>query len=378
MSRFKTTIKRIIRKILSSIICTIYKKQYKRLLKRQNIPNKSVVGEQMWIDKWSVLGKPNHVYYRLFSHYIGPDINIIPEDICRTVVEPILDPLRYGSYYSDKNMFDKLLGHEVMPQTILRKMHSFYYDRDYRRIDVTCDKTLTDILDTSRCTKIVVKPTVDSCSGNGVRLFEKKNGSWLEIGTNQVLDLHYLNEYYGDDIIIQECLEQAEFMSYFNPTSVNTLRLTLYRSVVTDECHIPSAIIRIGKNGALVDNAHAGGGYVGINADGTLCNKVLNQYGDETTEFNGIDFTKEHKIPNWDVVIEFAKHIGRNVSHHRLLALDIMIDNNGIPRLIEFNCNSYSMWLFQFTVGAALGEFTDEIIEYCKKNIDKAEQLIKA
>lgn len=377
MSRFNNTIKHIIRRTLTSKICTFYKKQYRGLLKRHNIPNKSVVGEQMWIDKWSALGKPNPVYYRLFSRYIGPDTNIIPEDICRTIVEPILNPLRYTSYYSDKNMFDKLFGSEVMPQTILRKMHSFYYDRDYRRINLTCTETLIGILDSSDCTKIVVKPAVDSSSGNGVRLFEKKKGAWFEMDSNQMLDLHYLNEYYGDDIIIQECLKQADCLSYFNPTSVNTLRLTLYRSVVTDECHIPSAIIRIGKNGALVDNAHAGGGYVGIKADGTLCNKVLNQYGDETTAFNGIDFTKEYKIPNWDGVVEFAKHIGRNVPHHRLLALDIMIDSNGFPRLIEFNCNSYSMWLFQFTVGAALGEYTDEILEYCKKNTHKAERLIK-
>ena len=294
------------------------------------------------------------------------------------MVEPILDPLRYTPYYSDKNMFDKLFGHRAMPRTIFRKMHGFYYDKDYQRIDISKDSILNNILNTADCPKIVIKPTVDSCSGNSVRLFEKNNNNWSEIGSGEELDLTYLTTKYGDDIIVQECLEQADFMSYYNPTSVNTLRLTLYRSVVTDECHIPSAIIRIGKNGSLVDNAHAGGGYVGIKSDGTLCNKVLNQYGETTTEFNGIDFTKEHKIPNWDKVIEFAKYIGKNVPHHRLLALDIMVDKDNNPRLIEFNCEAYSMWLFQFTMGAALGEYTDEIIEYCKKNIDKAQRIIKA
>lgn len=378
MSRLKNTIKHLIRRISSSIICLIYKKQYKRLLKRQNIPNKSVVGEQIWIDKWSALGKPNTVYYRLFSHYIGQDINIIPEDICRNIVEPILSPLRYVSYYSDKNIFDKLFGYDVLPQTLFRKMHGFYYDKEYKRIDIQTNEQLLNILNDADCGKIVIKPTVDSCSGDNVRLFERSDAQWFEIGSGQALNLTYLNHYYGENIIVQECVEQSGSMSYFNNTSVNTLRLTVYRSVVTDECHVPSAILRIGKTGSLVDNAHAGGGFVGIKLDGTLCNKVLNQYGETTTTFNGIDFTKVHKIPNWDKIVEFAKRIGRNVPHHRLLALDIMVDKVGNPRLIEFNCDAYSMWLFQFTVGSAFGEYTDEIIEYCKDNLDKAQKIIKA
>lgn len=371
--------KKILRSALNLKISCFYQKYYKSLLKRNNIKNTKVENEDKWIEKWSVLGKANPIYYRLFSHYIGNNINIIPEDICRNIVEPILDPLRYVSYYADKNMFDKLFGHDVMPQTIFRKMHGFYYDKNYQRIDILNDEQLKCILNTSGCTKIVIKPTVDSCSGNSVRLFEIKESNWVEIGSGNKFDIKYLNTNYGDDLIAQECIEQADFMSYYNPTSVNTLRLTLYRSVLTDECHIPSAIIRIGANGSLVDNAHAGGGYVGIKVeDGTLCNKVLNQYGESQTEFNGIDFTLEHKIPNWDKVLEFAKYIGQNVPHHRLIALDIMIDKFGNPRLIEFNCEAYSMWLFQFTMGPALGKYTDEIIEYCQNNIDKAQKVIKA
>ena len=370
-------IKRLLRSIFCSKTSYAYNKYYRGLVKRNKIPNKPALKEKEWISKWSALATPNPIYFRLFSNYIGNDINIIPEDICRNVVEPILDPLRYVSFYSDKNMFDKLFGYSSMPQTIFRKMHGFYYNAKYERIVIQDDKVLNEILAKSGCKKIVIKPTVDSCSGNNVRLFENRERGWYEIGNEQKLNLAFLNSSYGDNIIVQECLEQANFMSYYNPTSVNTLRLTLYRSVKTDECHIPSAIIRIGKSGSLVDNAHAGGGYVGIKHDGTLCNRVLNQYGESIVEFNGIDFRKEHKIPNWDKVLEFAKYIGKNVPHHRLLALDIMIDKSGTPRLIEFNCEAYSMWLFQFTMGSALGEYTDEIIEYCKNNMNMAQKVIK-
>lgn len=374
----KQSVKEFLRAALSNFVGVKYRKQYKNLLRRNNVPNKPYPNESEWVEKWSVLGKANPIYFRLFSHYIGNDINIIPEDICHNIVEPILDPIRYVPYYSDKNIFDRLFRPGTLPKTIFRKMRGFYYDEQYNSIKLSEDCALYNILQSSGCNKIIIKPSVGSSSGNGIKLFEKKDNEWIEFGGDSQLSLAYLNTNYGDDIVVQECVEQAEFMSYFNPTSVNTLRLTLYRSVKTNECHIPSAIIRIGANGSLVDNAHAGGGCVGIKVeDGTLCNKVLNQYGESQTEFNGIDFTKEHKIPNWDKVVDFAKYIGQNVPHHRLLALDIMIDKSGTPRLIEFNCDDYGMWVFQFTIGPALGECTDEIIEYCKNNLDKAQKVIK-
>lgn len=371
-------IKSFLRHILCSKVTHDYNRYYGYLLKKNRISNKPVVNEAEWINKWSVLSKPNPLYYRLFSHYIGNDVNIISEDICRNIVEPILDPLRYVSYYADKNVFDQLFTFGTMPKTILRKMNGFYYDSGYKHISLSSEEQFQAILKDYCLGKIVIKPTVDSCSGNGVKLFQYKNNLWFDLASEDILTLDYLNTNYGSDIIIQDCLEQAGYMAYFNSSSVNTLRLTTYRSVKNNKCHVPSAIIRIGANGSLIDNAHAGGGYVGINVkDGTLCNKVLNQYGESQTIFNGIDFSQKHQIPNWDKVLEFAKYIGSCIPHHRLLALDIMVDKLGMPRLIEFNCEGYSMWLFQFTMGPALGEYTDEIIEYCKNNLDKAQKVIK-
>lgn len=370
-------IKYIFRYLLKLRTKYTYLRQYKTLLKLNQIPNKAIEGECQWVDKWSTIGKPNPVYYRLFSQYIGNNLNIVPEDICRNVIEPILSPLMYVPYYSDKNMFDKLFGSGVLPESILRKMNGFYYGANYDRIILFDNGTLQDILSRIKVSRIVIKPTVNSCSGNGVRLFHNINGVWEDMNSHEVLTLEYLDNYYDFDFIIQECLEQADWMAYYNSTSVNTLRLSLYRSVKTDEFHVTGAIIRIGKNGALVDNAHAGGGYCGIHPDGTLCNRVLDQYGVVVTKFNGIDFTLPHKIPNWDTIVEFAKKIGESIPHHRLLALDIMVDKFGDPRLIEFNCEGYSMWLFQFTIGPAFNSFTDEIIEYCKNHMDKSYKVIK-
>ena len=98
----KGLIRLYFRGLLQRYTTYIYKKQYRQLLKLNGIDNIASANEKSWINKWSALGKADPIYYRLFSHYIGNDTNIIPEDICRNIVEPILNPHRYTSYYSDK------------------------------------------------------------------------------------------------------------------------------------------------------------------------------------------------------------------------------------------------------------------------------------
>lgn len=98
-------------------------------------------------------------------------------------------------------------------------------------------------------------------------MFWKRKGEWYLYGANDKLSLNYLETNYGKDFIIQEFLEQHESINHFCPTSVNTLRLTLYRSVKDDKCVVPSAIMRIGNMGSVVDNAHAGGCFVGIDIE---------------------------------------------------------------------------------------------------------------
>lgn len=131
--------------------------------------------------------------------------------------------------------------------------------------------------------------------------------------------------------------------------------------------------------GSVVDNAHAGGCFVGIDIEnGNLMNCVLDQYGRRYGTFNNIDFGLQQQIPYdlWIKVLQFVKSIGKYVPHHRLLALDIMIDKNGNPRLIEFNVEYYGMWAFQFSVGAAFGKYTDEILDYCRERQDSLEYVI--
>ncbi len=375
----KQTIKSITRNLLYRFRQIKTERFYLLIMRKNGIANKKSVGEKEWVEKWSQFGlKAKPTQYRVFSHYIGNDINIVPEDICHDFIETILNPMRFRGYYADKNVFDKLFPEGYMPRTVLRKMNGTYYDEAYRPIEMT-ESVFFQILNQSKIDKIVIKPSVGGMSGHDVRLFCKDRDasqSWRDSSTKTLLDLSYIEHYYGSNMIIQEVVQQSDYISMFNSSSINTLRLSVYRSVSDNECYVTGAIMRIGGKGSVVDNAHAGGCFVGIHPDGSFCHEVCNQYGQQQSTFNDIDFTNNYQYPNWYEVIEFAKSVGKHVLHHRLLALDIVLDKDNHPHLIEFNVEGYSSWLFQYTVGTAFGDFTNEILRYCLKKQKEIEEVI--
>ena len=331
-----------------------------------------------WKKKWSVLGRVNQDYYRVFSQYIGEDINIVPDDICHNVIEPILNPKRFLSAYEDKCLFDKMLWSSfcdnITPYTFVKNIGGANFDINYSPIE-SINQVIREI--PQEITTLIIKKSLDSSSGRGVAFVKRdKKGVFVDFSTGEEFSEQYLNKYFKQNFVVQKAMTQAPFMRQFCRTSVNTIRMAVYRSVKTNTPHVINTIIRIGKDGSLVDNAHAGGMFVGVNNDGVLGKYVCNQYGEKEVIFNNVNFSaSEFKIPNYDRVKEFAEKVANALPHQRLLALDVMLDENNNPVLLEYNIRAFSVWLFQFTNGAGFGEFTDEIIEYCKERKNDATRV---
>ena len=343
---------------------------------KNGIANKSVNGEKEWQLRWTWGGvKPALSYYRVFSHYIGENQNIVPEDMLHDLIEPVLNSPRFAECYADKNIYDKQFPKGYFPNTLFRRISGLYYDADYHKINLNQNK-LRGLLGHARQKRIVIKPTVDGISGHGINLVEKNAfGQWQKVLSKETIDVDYFSNL-GWDFIVQDAFEQSDFISQFNPTSTNTIRLSIYKSVKDEKGHLTGAIMRIGGKGSVVDNAHAGGYYVGIKQDGTLYDRVFNQYGESLTKFNEIDFSNNYQIPNWADIVKFGEGIADYYMNCRLLALDVVLDKNNQPHLLEVNVKYYSAWLFQFTQDAAFGEYTDEIIQYCKDNYKRLESII--
>ena len=375
MKKLKNLSKKVVYRAYAYMMYRIYRNINKNNLSRLGIKNKPVEGEEEYIRKWSVFNNRVEPYsYRFLSRFMGHNPNIIPEDIGHVFIENILNPCRYRSYYSDKNFQDIIYGKHVMPKTFLRRIHhSKICDQDYQIVDV--ERTIEQ-LNASKVQKLIVKPSIDTDSGVGVRLLTRDGDGFKDVESKQILSEEYLYNF-GGDFILQEALAQSPYISQFNRSSANTFRIATYRSVSDEEVHVTGSLLRIGKEGQFVDNAHAGGVFVEVNTKtGEVGKYVMNHHGYTFTECNGIDFSQSNfVIPNWDTVIEFSKYIGKCNHHCRFLALDVALDENNQPKLIECNVDGFGFWVFMYINQNPFGEFTDEIINHCLKYKDELSNI---
>ena len=371
-------VKQYIIKALDCLNTYRYGKEFRRIMEVNKLKNVKAEGEEDWVKKWSVLGKPDRCYYRLYTNYIGPDINIVPQNLSHNIVELLLCPYRFAGYYADKNSFDKLFPQGYFPKTVLRKMQGCFFDENYSRV-ILNDDWLSERLKTVNTDYVMLKPSIDGMSGIGVQKFVKNDeGGYINVKSGQLLTSEYLLNAVGDNIIIQEGFLQHSYLNQFCKTSINTIRLTLYRSVKDEQCHVTSAIMRMGRDGSVVDNLGQGGSYIGIHKDTGILDKSVRDHDARIkTIHNGIDFAANHfQLPHWTEILEFAKSVGQYVPHHRLLALDVVLDTDGNPSMLEFNIEGYNPSLFQFTLSSAWGDFTDEIIEYCSEKLKSRERVL--
>ena len=348
--------------IIDYALYIMYSRQFKKYLRLNHLSIAKLAGEDGYISKWSAFGHKVEPYsYRLFSHYMEACPDIVPENIGRSYIEPILNPEPMRAYYEDKNMFPHICGKEAVPETIIARMNGgVLLDGDLMPLK----KELKEYL--KGHSRLILKPSVGSSSGRGVKLFIEENGDWFSKDDRAKLTSDFLLSY-DKDFVLQVAVSQHKDMAVFNPTSVNTLRLAVYRSWKDEEPHVVASIMRVGKNGQFVDNAHAGGMFVGIDvATGQVGHKLFDQYGASQTNWNDLDYSEDRFIPNWNDAKEFACEVARKITHHRLLAMDITITSDGMPQLIEYNLRGFSYWLFMFTNQKPLGEYTDEIIGFCK------------
>lgn len=83
--------------------------------------------------------------------------------------------------------------------------------------------------------------------------------------------------------------------------------MAVYRSVKDDQCHILGAVMRMGNEGSVVDNSHAGGRHVGLDEQGRMFPYICDQYDRKEFIFNGIDFRDvDFVVPCFHEIRNFA------------------------------------------------------------------------
>lgn len=368
-------IKRILKDRLYNKKKQAYLKSYNEIFKLHPELNKSAYYEKEWLEKWKKYDSSIKPFsYRIFSRYIGSDINIIPLELLPTLYEPILTPGQFLNYYNDKNCLGKIIPSSFSPIVYLRNINNIFYDGNYnfldRRIVDSYLDSLTDV------DILIVKPSV-SRGGANVKKFYKESNQFIDKKQN-VLSSDYLKRAYGCDYIIEECIRQSDSTAIFNKSSVNTIRIATFRDS-NGIIHPLKAFLRIGVKGQDVDNTHAGGMACGINDEGYLGKYVCDLLGNTSSIFNEIDFSKTREIENFCNIKEFAIKVSSYILHHNLVALDVALNQDNTPKILEINIGGFSGWGYQFNSGSVFGEFTDDITEYCYKENHKVtiESLLK-
>lgn len=352
-------------KIIESLGRMMYKREYKGFPPAQ--------GEKDWKEKWKPLQKsPSVNCYRKYAAVVDHPLDIIPMDMMNTKIQPVLNPNRFRPYYTDKNTFVQLYGEENVPVTVAGRIDGSYYRGKYE----TTGTEKPELEIGSDVDALIAKPSRDTYGGRGIILFKRDRDGKFRWNENpeEELSVELLDRLFGDNWILQHKMRQHSFMARFNPTSVNTIRVHVYRSPVTGNTDVAALCLRVGGKGKWFDNIHGGGFCVGVNlATGKVGHLCADGKGNPTQ--NTCDIDLEHEeiyIPDFKRLKEFAIRMGEKVLHHHSLAEDIMIDEHGNFKLIEINFGPFDANMYMATGSTPFGIYTDEVLNYCasrKKNI---------
>ena len=164
---------------------------------------------------------------------------------------------------------------------------------------------------------------------------------------------------YKKDYVIQEVLEQSEFMAMFNPSSINTIRISTY--LRSNEAVVLTAILRIGREGMDVDNTSSGGIVVTIESNGKLKKQAFNKFSSSVEKLiNNVSLDK-FCIPKYDNVKKKVQELHLQIPYFRVISWDIALDKNDDPVLIEMNVFGQGIDQ-QSHAGPFFTTYTDEVL----------------
>ena len=271
----------------------------------------------------------------------------VPNNFYHCELVPRANIKRYGGIFGDKNMCDFLFPGENVVHSILKNINGYYYYEGKPVSEGEAVKLCQNL------EKVIIKPARES-EGHGVQLLSAKDGI-TDLNGKTIAQLF---KEYKKDFLVQECVRQHPRMAALNPSSVNTMRILSYRSGM--EVLIVYSVVRIGRNGSVVDNQCAGGISTTIDKEGRLGKEAFGGFSKDDIEKTDTGVILEgYELPSYDKAIEMVKRLHMKSPFFDLLGWDIAIQEDGEPVLLEFNTNP---GLSQSAFKSGMGEYTERII----------------
>lgn len=341
------------------------KSKWRKIFKYNGIPAvQSSDWEKRYSDFWNKKSVSTNVNQAnvLASISGKDDVKFIPEELYYTRIESTLNKRLFAMAYADKNFYEHYIqdAEGVFPISYIRCVNGQLLDQFYADVDVNFG---WDQLPS----ELILKPSIDTSGGENIHLVQRSEvGAW-QFKEKSYSSLALLLEYWmtkNKHFVLQERLNQHPWFDKWNTSSLNTVRLMVYRSVENNVVHTLGAVLRFGQPGSIVDNQAAGGLTCGVHPDGTTGNFVCNKYGkieDSTGKFSEL---LSSEVPAYSSMQLIAKKIARQYPYHRLLGFDFAVDQDGNVKLLEINCKNIEINFIQMNLGPLFGEFTEEVLNY--------------
>lgn len=274
----------------------------------------------------------------------------IPDGVYFTDFDfPFTSPRRSDDL-DDKNLYD-LYFHDVkMPKTVIRLINGEYLDKDYHIIPEAHAMQLC-----ADAGQVVCKEARLAFGGHSVRFFDFSKSTIEDFKS-------WLTNTHCDNINVQEVIHQHESFVRLHPNSVNSLRIM---SLMLDgEVHILSSIVRMGRDGAAVDNASEGGIMCGVSGDGQLGEFAYDENGNRWSQHPQGAVFKESKVVGHEKCCELIKALaGRMYTTSGIVSWDFAVDADGEPILIEVNLTYGGVVIHQLCNGPIFGDMTEVMLE---------------
>ena len=315
--------------------------------------------DEIWMRNYGKKISKN--WHRLYTSYTGKfDKYYFPEIFFTTNLLEKLNPERRKEYLADKILTKELFS--GIENEKLRLMKNYVYNCNGYFYDnngiITYDEALAKI---SNIGEVIIKPSVETSSGNNVDLLNIKDGI-DEISGRGIEEIF---KKYNMNYMVQEKLKQHESFAKLNPSSVNTIRINTY--ICEGKLYSSPIAMRIGRYGSIVDNGNL---FIGVKENGELRKFAF-------TKFDGQKFAEHpdtkikfenYKLPMIPQMVNFAKKYHYKIPHMGIIAWDLALDKDENIVIIEANISCPSVWFPQYCNGEPFfGKNTEKMIRMLKE-----------
>jgi len=216
------------------------------------------------------------------------------------------------------------VGFEFTKKSVLHDLFREQMGRDQLFTETMTEEDFADFA--ARHERFLFKPDFSWC-GRGIGIVETEGRSVHEL----------YEELRQQNGILDELVVQHPDMEALHPGTLNTVRV--FSFLLNGKLDIIAAALRVGRDGAVVDNYSAGGIVCSIDsATGRVIDRGEDMFGKryESHPDSGVPLVG-FQVPRWDEVLAFVEEVAR-ISPIRYAGWDIAIRENDCV-LIEGNYN---------------------------------------